>query len=113
DSTRQPEWSILAAPALLINNPQKYGIHNENFVAIDFTKKIVLIAGTGYSGEIKKSIFSILNFILPFQHNVLAMHCSANTSKDGKTALFFGLSGTGKTTLSADKNRKLIGDDVH
>lgn len=113
DSTRQPEWSILAAPTLLINNPQKYGIHNENFVAIDFTKKIVLIAGTGYTGEIKKSIFSILNFILPFQHNVLAMHCSANTSKDGKTALFFGLSGTGKTTLSADKNRKLIGDDEH
>ncbi len=109
----QPQWSILAAPTLLIAEPKDYGIRNENFVAIDFTRKIVLIAGTGYTGEIKKSIFSILNFILPFEHNVLSMHCSANTSKDGKTALFFGLSGTGKTTLSADKNRKLIGDDEH
>jgi phosphoenolpyruvate carboxykinase (ATP) len=113
DRTIQPEWSILAAPTLLIDDPQRYGIRNENFVAIDFTKKMVLIAGTGYTGEIKKSIFSILNFILPFEHEVLSMHCSANTSKDGKTALFFGLSGTGKTTLSADKNRKLIGDDEH
>ncbi|MNI23454.1 Phosphoenolpyruvate carboxykinase [ATP] [compost metagenome] len=109
----QPAWSILAAPTLLIEEPHQYGIINENFVAIDFTKKIVLIAGTGYTGEIKKSIFSILNFILPFQHNVLSMHCSANTSKEGETALFFGLSGTGKTTLSADRNRKLIGDDEH
>jgi len=109
----QPAWSILAAPTLLIDEPHQYGIINENFVAIDFTKKIVLIAGTGYTGEIKKSIFSILNFILPFQHNVLSMHCSANTSKEGETALFFGLSGTGKTTLSADRNRKLIGDDEH
>ncbi|MDR3010899.1 MAG: phosphoenolpyruvate carboxykinase (ATP) [Sphingobacterium sp.] len=109
----QPAWSILAAPTLLIEEPHQYGIINENFVAIDFTKRIVLIAGTGYTGEIKKSIFSILNFILPFQHNVLSMHCSANTSKEGETALFFGLSGTGKTTLSADRNRKLIGDDEH
>lgn len=109
----QPEWAILAAPTLLIDTPDRYGINNENFVAIDFTKKIVLIAGTGYTGEIKKSIFSILNFILPIEHDVLSMHCSANTSKEGKTALFFGLSGTGKTTLSADKNRKLIGDDEH
>jgi len=113
DIGSQPQWSILAAPTLLIEDPQHYGIRNENFVAIDFTKKMVLIAGTGYTGEIKKSIFSILNFILPHEHNVLSMHCSANTSKDGKTALFFGLSGTGKTTLSADKNRKLIGDDEH
>jgi len=113
NSDAQPAWSILAAPTLLIEEPDKYGIINENFVAIDFTKKIVLIAGTGYTGEIKKSIFSILNFILPFQHNVLSMHCSANTSKEGETALFFGLSGTGKTTLSADRNRKLIGDDEH
>ncbi|MDM1293163.1 phosphoenolpyruvate carboxykinase (ATP) [Sphingobacterium sp. N143] len=113
DSNRQPQWSILAAPTLLIGDPQQYGIINENFVAIDFTKQIVLIAGTGYTGEIKKSIFSILNFILPFQYNILSMHCSANTSKEGDTALFFGLSGTGKTTLSADRNRKLIGDDEH
>lgn len=109
----RPPWSILAAPTLSIKEPHAYGILNENFVAIDFTKKIVLIAGTGYTGEIKKSIFSILNFILPFEHNVLSMHCSANTSDDGDTALFFGLSGTGKTTLSADKNRRLIGDDEH
>lgn len=113
DIDRRPQWSILAAPTLFIHEPANYGLRNENFVAIDFTKKIVLIAGTGYTGEIKKSIFSILNFILPHQYNVLSMHCSANTSKDGKTALFFGLSGTGKTTLSADKNRKLIGDDEH
>ncbi|MFZ1809303.1 MAG: phosphoenolpyruvate carboxykinase (ATP) [Cyclobacteriaceae bacterium] len=108
----KPEWTILCAPNFKAN-PEEDGTRQHNFSIIDFTRKIILIGGSAYTGEIKKGVFSALNFILPHQKNVLAMHCSANTGKDGDTAIFFGLSGTGKTTLSADPNRKLIGDDEH
>jgi phosphoenolpyruvate carboxykinase (ATP) len=107
-----PEWHIIQAPSLHAN-PATDGTRQHNFAMVSFTKKMILIGGTGYTGEMKKGIFTILNFILPHQKNVLSMHCSANMGKDGDTAIFFGLSGTGKTTLSADPNRKLIGDDEH
>jgi len=113
DPSTRPDWSILAAPGYTCESPERYGLHNPNFVAIDFTRKVILIAGTGYTGEIKKSIFSVLNYVLPLQQRVLSMHCSANTDGKGHTALFFGLSGTGKTTLSADRERLLVGDDEH
>ncbi len=107
-----PEWTILHAPSFSAD-PVVDGTRQHNFAMTSFTKKIILIAGTGYTGEMKKGIFTILNFILPHQKNVLSMHCSANVGAAGDTAVFFGLSGTGKTTLSADPNRKLIGDDEH
>ena len=107
-----PEWTLLCVPSFMAD-PIIDGTRQSNFAILDFTRKIVLIGGTGYTGEMKKGIFSALNFILPVFKNTLPMHCSANVGKDGDTAIFFGLSGTGKTTLSADPNRKLIGDDEH
>jgi phosphoenolpyruvate carboxykinase (ATP) len=106
------EWLIINAPGYKAD-PQIDGTRQHNFAIINFTKKIILIGGTGYTGEIKKGIFAVLNYILPHEKGVLPMHCSANIGKEGDTAIFFGLSGTGKTTLSADPNRKLIGDDEH
>lgn len=108
----EPEWTVINAPGFKAN-PEVDGTRQHNFAILNFTKKIVLIGGTGYTGEIKKGIFSALNFILPFEKGTLPMHCSANVGTDGQTAIFFGLSGTGKTTLSTDASRKLIGDDEH
>ena len=107
-----PEWTVVNAPGFMAN-PEVDGTRQHNFAILDFTRKIALIGGTGYTGEIKKGIFSALNFILPVFKKTLPMHCSANVGKDGDTAIFFGLSGTGKTTLSTDPNRSLIGDDEH
>ena len=108
----EPEWHILSAPGLRLN-PQECGVRQHNAAVISFKHKMILIAGTGYTGEIKKGIFTVLNYILPELNGVLSMHCSANMGESGDTALFFGLSGTGKTTLSADPDRMLIGDDEH
>lgn len=108
----QPEWNIVCAPGFMAD-PEKDGTRQHNFAVINFTRKMIIIGGTGYTGEIKKGIFSVLNYLLPQEKNVLSMHCSANVGQDGDTAVFFGLSGTGKTTLSADPERKLIGDDEH
>ncbi len=107
-----PDWTILCAPGFMAD-PNEDGTRQENFAIIDFTKQRILIGGTGYTGEIKKGIFSVLNYTLPKQENVLSMHCSANVGMQDDAAVFFGLSGTGKTTLSADPNRRLIGDDEH
>ena len=107
-----PEWTIVNAPSFMAI-PKEDGTRQHNFAILNFTKKIALIGGTGYTGEIKKGIFSALNFILPVYKNTLPMHCSANVGKNGETSIFFGLSGTGKTTLSTDPERQLIGDDEH
>ncbi|HEU0111005.1 MAG TPA: phosphoenolpyruvate carboxykinase (ATP) [Flavisolibacter sp.] len=107
-----PEWHVISAPGLKLD-PSECGTRQHNAAVVSFKHKTILIAGSGYTGETKKGIFTILNYILPFEKNVLSMHCSANMGENGDTAIFFGLSGTGKTTLSADPKRKLIGDDEH
>jgi phosphoenolpyruvate carboxykinase (ATP) len=107
-----PDWTILSAPGLKLD-ARECGIRQHNASVVSFKHKTILIAGSGYTGETKKGIFTILNYLLPKEKNVLSMHCSANMGADGDTAIFFGLSGTGKTTLSADPARKLIGDDEH
>ena len=107
----EAEFTVIAAPGFKAKGVED-GVNSEAFIIVNFDKKIVLIGGTQYAGEIKKSIFSIMNFLLPLK-GVFPMHCSSNIGKDGDTAVFFGLSGTGKTTLSADPERKLIGDDEH
>ncbi|WP_299101045.1 phosphoenolpyruvate carboxykinase (ATP) [uncultured Winogradskyella sp.] len=109
----EEDWLVLCAPGYEAPNPKAVDLRQGNFSILNFSKKIALVGGSGYTGEIKKGIFSSLNFILPVEKNVLPMHCSANVGEAGDTAIFFGLSGTGKTTLSADPTRKLIGDDEH
>ncbi|ARU62076.1 phosphoenolpyruvate carboxykinase (ATP) [Tumebacillus avium] len=107
----ESQFTVIAVPSFSAD-PAVDGTNSETFILVSFEKKVVLIGGTHYAGEMKKSIFSVMNFLLP-QQGVMPMHCSANVGKSGDVALFFGLSGTGKTTLSADPNRNLIGDDEH
>lgn len=106
------DWHVIAAPGFKAD-PSVDGTRQHNFSIINFEKQMILIGGSAYTGEIKKGVFSVLNFILPKKEGIFTMHCSANMGNDGDTAIFFGLSGTGKTTLSADPARHLIGDDEH
>ena len=109
----EPNFTVICCPDFYAM-PEKDGVRSSNFSILNLQQKIILIAGTEYSGEMKKGVFSALNYLLPIKHRVLPMHCSANVGKDNHdVSLFFGLSGTGKTTLSADPNRLLIGDDEH
>lgn len=110
-ATFAPEYTIIDLPSFRAD-PERHGSRSETVIAVNFTEKLILIGGTAYAGEMKKSVFGILNYLLPVK-GVMPMHCSANIGQDGKTAVFFGLSGTGKTTLSADASRTLIGDDEH
>ncbi|WP_192482921.1 MULTISPECIES: phosphoenolpyruvate carboxykinase (ATP) [Cysteiniphilum] len=107
-----PDWTILNACKTKCEDYQKWGLNSETFVAFNIAERMTLIGGTWYGGEIKKGIFSMMNYFLPLQ-DIGSFHCSANVGKEGDSALFFGLSGTGKTTLSADPKRELIGDDEH
>ncbi|MDG2005324.1 MAG: phosphoenolpyruvate carboxykinase [Novosphingobium sp.] len=107
----EPEYTIIDLPSFRAD-PERHGCRSETVIAVNFSEKLILIGGTSYAGEMKKSVFGILNYLLPTR-DVMPMHCSANIGSDGKTAVFFGLSGTGKTTLSADASRTLIGDDEH
>jgi phosphoenolpyruvate carboxykinase (ATP) len=107
-----PEFTVISAPGFKAF-PQIDQTPTETFIVLNFAQKLCIIGNTGYGGEIKKSVFTLLNYLLPLRDGVMTMHCSANMGKDGDVALFFGLSGTGKTTLSADPNRGLIGDDEH
>lgn len=109
--SHEPEFTVISAPSFMAD-PQRDGIKSEAFILVNFTEGIILIGGTLYAGEMKKCVFGVMNFLLP-ERDVLPMHCSANIGSDGATALFFGLSGTGKTTLSANPERGLIGDDEH
>ncbi|MFA5968009.1 MAG: phosphoenolpyruvate carboxykinase [Sphingomonas sp.] len=106
-----PEYTIIDLPSFRAD-PARHGCRSETVIAVNFTEKLILIGGTAYAGEMKKSVFGLLNYLLPPQ-GIMPMHCSANIGPDGDTAVFFGLSGTGKTTLSADASRTLIGDDEH
>ena len=114
----EPEWTVISVPGFL-TDPEVDGTESETFVALDFGRKLVLACGSGYAGEMKKGIFTVMNFVLPTEYGVLPMHCSANATADddgeegSNVALYFGLSGTGKTTLSTDDTRRIIGDDEH
>ncbi|MBU0765035.1 MAG: phosphoenolpyruvate carboxykinase (ATP), partial [Bacteroidetes bacterium] len=106
-----PEFTLIASPSFKCD-PRVDGTRTETAIVIDFSKRLAIVGGSSYGGEVKKTIFTVMNYLMPLQE-VMSMHCSANVGKENDVALFFGLSGTGKTTLSADPTRKLIGDDEH